>query len=98
MLRDDQFGQKFTRSDRALKRGVRTRTLHNEIGGLDDLKLSTETERHAMRAVRSLMHGCVSLEPVGGFGIAVDVEQSPQFLVTTIVRGVRQRTGESRWS
>ncbi len=55
--------------------------------------LPEDAQIHAMRALRSLIHGFVSLELVGGFGIPIDVDQSFHFLVAMYAAGLR-RDGE----
>lgn len=39
-----------------------------------------------MRALRSLMHGFVSLEAVHGFGLPQDVDKSIHFMLEAFVR------------
>ena len=42
----------------------------------------------AARMVRSALHGFVSLESVGGFGLPRDVNRSYRFLVNTLINGL----------
>ncbi|WP_028067600.1 TetR-like C-terminal domain-containing protein [Solirubrobacter soli] len=44
---------------------------------------------HAARVVRSALHGFISLEAGGGFGIPLDLDQSFNLLVATLDRGLR---------
>lgn len=44
---------------------------------------------HAARAVRSALHGFVTLEAAGGFGLAEDVDESYSRLLDLIDRGLR---------
>ena len=60
---------------------------------LEPYGLSNEAQIHAMRALRSLIHGFVSLELVGGFGIPIDVDQSFHYLVGMYAAGLRQDGG-----
>lgn len=46
---------------------------------------------HAARAVRSALHGFVSLEVGGGFGIPVDLDESFDRMVAALARGLRGR-------
>jgi AcrR family transcriptional regulator len=46
---------------------------------------------HAARAVRSALHGFVALETGGGFGIAVDLDESFDRMVAALARGLRDR-------
>ena len=48
---------------------------------------------HAARAVRSALHGFVSLEAGGGFGIPVDLDESYDRMVRALARGLRERPG-----
>ena len=50
------------------------------------LQLGGDEVIHAMRALRSLMHGFVSLEAVHGFGLSQDVDQSFHFMLVAFVR------------
>lgn len=49
---------------------------------------------HAIRMVRSLLHGFVSLEAVGGFGIPVDLEESYAYALSVFLEGL-DRTASS---
>lgn len=51
--------------------------------------LSETGEINAIRALRSLVHGFVSLELSGGFGLPVDIDTSFQSLVDMFIRGLR---------
>lgn len=44
---------------------------------------------HAARVVRAALHGFISLEAGGGFGIPLDLDQSFTLLVATLDRGLR---------
>jgi AcrR family transcriptional regulator len=43
---------------------------------------------HAVRAVRSAVHGFVAIESAGGFGMPVDVDVSFERLVSTLAEGL----------
>jgi len=43
---------------------------------------------HALRAVRSAVHGFVALETAGGFGIPLDVDKSFDWLVSALLTGL----------
>jgi AcrR family transcriptional regulator len=55
---------------------------------------------HAARAVRAIVHGFVSMEAAGGFGFAVDPDESFHRLIRAFVRGELEwksgRPGPSR--
>jgi AcrR family transcriptional regulator len=44
---------------------------------------------HAVRGFRSLLHGFASIERQGGFGIALDLDESFRLLVDLFARGMR---------
>lgn len=46
---------------------------------------------HAIRGLRSILHGFVSLELVGGFGLPIDVDQSFVHLVHMYIAGLPPR-------
>lgn len=46
---------------------------------------------HATRSLRSAVHGFVSLEASGGFGLDVDVEESFAWMVELVADGIRHR-------
>ena len=51
-----------------------------------------EGERlHAIRGLRSVVHGFVSMEVGGGFGMPIDVESSFDYLMAIFLRGLRSQ-------
>lgn len=46
---------------------------------------------HAVRALRSVVHGFATLELAGGFGIPLDTDESFQRLVGMLIEGLEQR-------
>ncbi len=50
--------------------------------------LSGEDALHAVRGMRAIVHGFVSLEAVGGFGLALDIEESFLRLVRSFAIGL----------
>jgi AcrR family transcriptional regulator len=59
-------------------------------------RLSEEDAIHAIRGLRSIVHGFVSLELAGGFGMPVDLEASFHWLIHTFIAGLHRPgvTGE----
>lgn len=55
--------------------------------------LSDEEQVHAIRALRSMVHGFVSLELNGGFGMPVDLDASFDYLVRMYIREVASGCG-----
>ena len=53
-------------------------------------KLSDEDAIHAIRGLRSIVQGFVSLEVTGGFGLPVDLEASFHWLINVYVTGLNQ--------
>ena len=51
-------------------------------------KLSEEEAIHAIRSLRSIVHGFISLEVVGGFGLPVDLDASFHWLINVFVAGL----------
>ena len=50
---------------------------------------------HAARAVRSALHGFVTLEAAGGFGLDVDIDASFERMVGALARGLADRAFRS---
>jgi AcrR family transcriptional regulator len=45
---------------------------------------------HAVRALRSALHGFVSLETAGGFGMPLDLDETFRRLIQVMIRGFQQ--------
>lgn len=56
--------------------------------------LNTEDMLHTIRALRSMLHGFVDLEISGGFGMALDRDESFERLVRAFVAGIEATRGE----
>jgi AcrR family transcriptional regulator len=54
--------------------------------------LSEEDAIHAIRGLRSIVHGFVSLEVIGGFGLPVDLDASFHWLINVFTAGLEQST------
>ncbi|MGI9060524.1 MAG: TetR/AcrR family transcriptional regulator [Ktedonobacteraceae bacterium] len=55
-------------------------------------RLSEEDAIHAIRGLRSLVHGFVSLEGAGGFGMPVDQDASFHWLINLFIVGLSRST------
>lgn len=55
---------------------------------LQSYGLGETGEINAIRAMRSLVHGFVSLELAGGFGLPVDIDKSFQWLIEMFIQGL----------
>ena len=51
------------------------------LRALSSYKLSQEDAFHAIRMLRSFVHGCVTLEAVGGFGMPLEVDETFRRLI-----------------
>jgi AcrR family transcriptional regulator len=54
--------------------------------------LQGEEALHVVRALRSVVHGFATLEIAGGFGLALDPDESFRWLVTLLIHGLQQAT------
>jgi AcrR family transcriptional regulator len=54
--------------------------------------LDEDRSIHAMRGFRSLVHGFVSLEAAGGFGLTQSIDESFEFVVLSFIAGLRDAT------
>ncbi|MET3699156.1 TetR family transcriptional regulator [Bacillus oleivorans] len=52
--------------------------------------LREEAAIHAVRGIRSLLHGFTSLEQKGGFGLPVDLDVSFRLMIDTFLAGINQ--------
>jgi AcrR family transcriptional regulator len=55
-------------------------------------RLSEEEAIHAIRGLRSIVHGFSSLEAAGGFGMPVDLDASFHWLINLFIAGLRRST------
>ena len=55
-------------------------------------RLSEEDAIHAIRGLRSIVHGFISLEVAGGFAMPVDLEASFHWLINLFIAGLSQPT------
>jgi AcrR family transcriptional regulator len=62
------------------------------LAALSGFGLDDDAAIHAARSLRSAVHGFVSLELAGGFGIPVDIDASFAWLTDLLAEGIRGRT------
>lgn len=67
---------------------ARGRLLDSFVAVLRGYRLDSHHEVHALRMVRSMMHGFVMLEVAGGFHIDTDVDDSFTWLIEFIDQGL----------
>jgi AcrR family transcriptional regulator len=65
------------------------RTLRTFAAVLRDYHLDPEREIHAIRMIRSMLHGFAALEASNGFQMTMDVDTSLAWMVAFIDRGLR---------
>jgi AcrR family transcriptional regulator len=63
------------------------------VAALRGWPLEGEEEIHAVRGIRSALHGFVALEAAGGFGLPTDLDASFERLVDVLAAGLRVRVG-----
>lgn len=59
------------------------------LAGLASYGFAQDDALHAVRGLRSVVHGFVSLEAVGGFGLPLDLDESFERLLRAFVAGLR---------
>jgi AcrR family transcriptional regulator len=59
---------------------------------LEPYRLSEEEAIHAIRGLRSIVHGFLSLEVAGGFGMPVDLDASFHWLINLYIAGLSRST------
>lgn len=57
---------------------------------MKDYQLGEEGELHAVRGLRSILHGFASLEQKGGFGLALDTNESLTRIIKTFISGIEE--------
>lgn len=60
------------------------------VSAMKPFGLPEEEAIHAVRGLRSLMHGFASLEQRGGFGMPLDLDESYQLAVTAFITGLKK--------
>lgn len=75
-------------------RKAEERAVRVGLAVLGYFELSGDDALHAVRGLRSLVHGFATLEVAGGFGLALDCEESFRRLVEMFIAGL-QRPGFS---
>ena len=72
---------------------VEGRLLDVILAVLSAYQLTKIDALHAARALRSLVHGFATLECSGGFGIALDIDESFRYMVAVFIEGLRHHQG-----
>ncbi|CQR56099.1 TetR/AcrR family transcriptional regulator [Paenibacillus riograndensis] len=58
-------------------------------------ELDAEDELHAVRGLRSLLHGFAALENKGGFGMPLDTNISLNWLISAFIAGIRSKSSST---
>ncbi len=69
---------------------VAQQILEVALAVLAPYRLSEKQAVHAIRSLRSIVHGFVSLEVAGGFAMPVDLDASFQWLINLFITGLDQ--------
>lgn len=69
----------------------RERVLRAALAVVASFGLSGQDGLHAVRGLRSLVHGFASLEISGGFGLPLDIDESFRRLVEIFIYGLQDR-------
>lgn len=59
---------------------------------MTEYRLSPSDTIHMLRAFRSTVHGFVSLEAAGGFGLPENVDESFRIMISSLIDGIEART------
>jgi AcrR family transcriptional regulator len=62
--------------------------VHLTVRVLQSFQLEGDLALHAVRGLRSLLHGFVSLEQKGGFKMALDLDESVEIVVKAFITGM----------
>jgi AcrR family transcriptional regulator len=81
--------------DQALQQ-VSQRLIELVLAALSAYALHDDDAIHAVRGLRSLVHGFASLEAAGGFGMPLDRDESFRRLIATFVAGLEQTSDEGQ--
>ncbi|MCC3376133.1 TetR/AcrR family transcriptional regulator [Cohnella sp. REN36] len=65
------------------------RVVQMTVIALESYGLKGDAALHAVRGIRSVLHGFVSLERQGGFGLKLDLDVTFRLLVDTFLEGVK---------
>jgi hypothetical protein len=57
---------------------------------LQAYRLEGDTALHAVRGLRSILHGFSSLEKSGGFKMALDLDESLEIIIKAFIIGIRK--------
>ncbi|MCM3693678.1 TetR/AcrR family transcriptional regulator [Neobacillus niacini] len=67
-----------------------SRIVHLSVRVLQAYRLEGDTVTHAVRGLRSILHGFSSLEQRGGFKMALDLDESLEIIIKAFIQGMRE--------
>ena len=70
--------------------GVQTEAVEIALSALSAYHMTPEDAIHVVRMLRSIIHGFVTLESAGGFGLPIDLNETFQRLLTIFLLGLRE--------
>jgi len=82
--------QRAPEPDDPLLTQAANRVVELALKTLAPYELSQEEAVHAVRGMRSLLHGFVLLERQGGFGLPLDLDETFRFALTAYTAGLRR--------
>jgi tRNA G46 methylase TrmB len=65
---------------------------------LHGYRIDPDQQIHALRMLRTVLHGYASLEAAGGFRFATDIDDSFTWMIDFIDHGLRETTATSTHS
>lgn len=71
---------------------INRETLAIVLAALGHYGFDEQEALHAVRSLRSLVHGFATLEMAGGFGMPLDTEESFNYLVQRLIDGLERRS------
>jgi len=63
---------------------------------MESFGLAGDEAIHAVRGLRSVVHGFTTLEAAGGFGMPLDLDESFRRLIETVIRGLESQRAASK--
>ncbi|MHA6483062.1 TetR-like C-terminal domain-containing protein [Paenibacillus sp. strain BS8-2] len=81
--------------ERKEQRDLASQLVSRLLGVIRELGLKEEEGIHAVRGLRSLLHGFASIGQKGGFGMPVDLKTSIRFVLKSYIRGLVVAVNES---
>ncbi|OLO27615.1 TetR family transcriptional regulator [Alkalihalophilus pseudofirmus] len=66
------------------------------VNALSVYPLKKDEALHAVRGLRSILHGFSAIEQQGGFGLPLDVDVSLNFIIDTFIRGLDMDEDENK--